>query len=314
MMIHKKTFALISICWLLMGCVANASEASPAAAKPKPTVVPLIGSGDRSNAPQLSSLWSPTATSGTQAAQLRLNQNTLSPQSVDNILTPTPSPTPLPSPTTIPEISSEASVVEAEETVITTIDAHEEVVIYDDELDPNWTLEYSENVDFDPLSTTRWFEMMQDETGLNSGAVSLSVTPKNEWNKLYLTLHADSSVAYHRDQVQAVSLWFNTGNNYLSSDALVVAFVGSNEETYWFPNDKSVLTRETSYYPEIPLYDLGVNVNSLPPNTWINATLWMDQVRFGPEYIHVTGIYIANKHTLQSAFYIDKVALLLATQ
>lgn len=225
-------------------------------------------------------------------------------QNLMNLLTATPT-----SPATATPEPTPA--LEPGETATPTPVLYREVVIYDDELNTNWTLENSQNVKFDALSTDHWFETLDAKNDLDSGAVSLAVRPDGEWNKLYFTVDADAIDAYPRDEVQGVNIWLNSGNNYLSNDGLVVAIVGSNDKPYWVSDDKSVLTRETSYFPEIPLYDLGVQAR-MPPNTWVSATLWMDQLRFGPDYIHVTGIYINNKYSLQSPFYIDKVTLLLS--
>lgn len=305
--IPNKILITLGLIWLLVGCGANTADTTSTASGTKPTVVPLIRSGGSANVAQVSSMWAATPTSMASTSQntpaddgKHLQQNLM------NLLTATPtSPataTPEPTPTLQPGEAATPTPV-----------LYREVVIYDDELNANWTLENSQNVNFDALSTDHWFETLDKETELDSGAVSVAVKPDGEWNKLYFTVRADAIEAYPRDEVQGVNIWLNSGNNYLSNDGLVVAIVGSNDKTYWLSDDKSVLTRETSYFPEIPLYDLGVQAR-MPPNSWVSATLWMDQLRFGPDYIHVTGIYINNKYSLQSPFYIDKVTLLLSPQ
>ena len=164
--------------------------------------------------------------------------------------------------------------------------------LYQDELAPGWSLAHSENLQFDPLDTSRWFEVIDPQSGLDAGAVAIKITPvERSWGTLYFTLESGGATGYPRDEVQGVSFWLNSGNNYLSNDA-------------------SALT-EVGYFPEIPLYDLAVN-DTIPPHTWVNIILSMDRLLFGPDYQYVTGLYLKTKSFQSSPFYIDNVALLLA--
>lgn len=187
---------------------------------------------------------------------------------------------------------------------------YREFYLYQDELAPGWSLAHSENLQFDPLDTSRWFEVMDPQSRLDAGAVAIKITPvERSWGTLYFTLEAGNATAYRRDDVQGVSFWLNSGNNYLSNDALVATIVGSNEGASWRADDTSALT-EMGYFPEIPLYDLAVN-DTIPPHTWVKVILSMDRLLFGPEYQYVTGLYLKTKSFQSSPFYIDNVALLL---
>ncbi|MEZ4681172.1 MAG: hypothetical protein R2932_43860 [Caldilineaceae bacterium] len=184
-----------------------------------------------------------------------------------------------------------------------------EAYLYDEELNPAWSLAQSENLTYELLDTTHWFEVMDENSGIDAGAVSLAVTPGEGWGTLYFTLQPDGPI-YPRAEVQGLSFWINSGANYMSNDALVATIVGSNEVPYWQAGDTSALT-EVGYFPEIPLYDLQIN-DSIPPNTWVKVILSMDKLLFGPDYRYVTGVYIKTKSFQSSPFHIDRVALLLA--
>ncbi len=188
---------------------------------------------------------------------------------------------------------------------------YRELYLYQDELAAGWSLAHSENLQFDPLDTAHWFEVMDPQSTLDAGAVAIKITPvERSWGTLYFTLESSDGTGYLRDNVQGISFWLNSGNNYLSNDALVATIVGSNESTSWQADDTSALT-EVGYFPEIPLYDLAVN-DTIPPHTWVKVILSMDRLLFGPEYRYVTGLYLKTKSFQSSPFYIDNVALLLA--
>ena len=155
-----------------------------------------------------------------------------------------------------------------------------EIFIYDDGLDPNWTLEYSEDMRSEPLNTYQWFEVMDEDTGIHSGAASIRTTPTGSWGRLFFTIRPDSLVEYSRDQILGISFWVNSGNNYLNPDELLVTIVGSNQYNYWSPDDEFAFLNGEGYFPEIPLYDLGIN-ESLPPDTWVQVYLWMDKLLIG---------------------------------
>lgn len=211
---------------------------------------------------------------------------------------------PTPTPTLRPIVTAAPTMP-----VATPTPAYREVVIYDEEVAPGWTVGYSEQVMLDPQDTTHWFEALDRAAAVDAGAVSMLVTPEEGWGTIRFTLEPDAAVSYPREQVQGVSFWINSNNSFMSNDALVVTVVGSNDNTYWQPNDISALTR-VGYFPEIPLYDLAIN-DAIPPNTWVRVILSMDKLLFGPEYEHVTGIVIKSKSFQTRAFHIERVALLV---
>ncbi len=188
--------------------------------------------------------------------------------------------------------------------------AFREVLIYDEQVAPGWTMAQSENVILEPESTVHWFEDLDRANQIDSGAISLLVTPDEGWGTIRFTLETDAPVSYTREQVEGVSFWLNSNNSYMSNDALVVAVVGSNENQHWEADDISALT-EVGYFPEIPLYDLAIN-DAIPPNTWVQVVLSMDKLLFGPEFEYITGVVIKTKSFQNRAFHVDRVALLVA--
>jgi len=191
---------------------------------------------------------------------------------------------------------------------VTSNDYHE-VLVYDEGVAPAWSVEFTQNMTLNQFDTSHWFESLDSATGQDVGAVTLAITPQKAWGELYFTLRPTATVSYARADVQGLSFWINSGNGYLSNDALVVTIVGSNEHPYWQADDTSALT-EVGYFPEIPLYDLAVN-DAIPPHTWVKVILSMDKLLFGPDYRYVTGIYLKNKSFYENTFYLDQVALLV---
>ncbi|MCB0060918.1 MAG: hypothetical protein KDE19_02340 [Caldilineaceae bacterium] len=212
--------------------------------------------------------------------------------------------TPTATPTLRPVVMAAPTAV-----VATATPSYREVVVFDEGLQPGWTVSYSEEVTLDQQDTTHWFEALDRADDIDAGAVSMLVTPEEGWGTIRFTLQPDAAVSYPRAEVQGVSFWINSNNSFMSNDALVVTIVGSNDNPYWQPNDTSALTK-VGYFPEIPLYDLAVN-DAIPPNTWVRVILSMDKLLFGPEYEYVTGIVIKSKSFQTRPFHIDRVALLV---
>lgn len=192
---------------------------------------------------------------------------------------------------------------------VVTPNDYREVFVYDEGLAPMWSVASTQNMVVNQLDTSHWFEVLDSALGVDVGAVTLAVTPQKAWGELYFTLRPTATVSYARADVQGISFWINSGNGYLSNDALVVAIVGSNDHPYWLAEDASALT-EVGFFPEIPLYDLAIN-DAIPPHTWVKVILSMDKLLFGPDYRYVTGIYIKNKSFYENTFYLDRLALLV---
>jgi hypothetical protein len=193
-------------------------------------------------------------------------------------------PTPPPSPTPDPRIA--------------------ETPIYDDALDAGWSAEHSGDVRFD---------LAAPASG-EAGAKAIAVTPLKDFGTFFLTVREQAGAAYRRDKVLGVSFWLS-GDNAIETSDLAVTVVGSNKYTYWRADDTSVqidgrVTSDPWLYSETRLYYLGIN-RAIPPRTWTEVVLWLDDRIYDPGYTYVTGIYIKNDEQFRGTYYVDRVKLLM---
>ncbi len=175
--------------------------------------------------------------------------------------------------------------------------------IYDEDLNANWTLDNTQDVEYD----------LQDSTYPYQGDYSLSFTPEVEYANLAFTVNEDSDEIYLRDDVLAVSFWLYTGDDYVATDDLAVAVTGSNEFSYWRPDDNSVMAPDSDsepIFPETRLYYLNVE-EDIPPDTWFQIELWLDDLIYEPAYKYVTGIYIKNDKDFFRTVSIDELEMLI---
>jgi hypothetical protein len=183
-----------------------------------------------------------------------------------------------------------------------------EIAIYDEKLDQNWSLQNSQGMTFD-LSNTNY---------VHSGKVAALFTPSKGFGTAFFSLREDATDVYTREDVLGVSFWLNSGEGSIKTSDLAVAVVGSNSYTYWLANDTSVptdttITVEAPLFSETRLYDLHVN-RTIPPETWVQVVVWLDDLIYDPEYMYVTGMYIKNNKGFLNTFYIDQVHLLMTQQ
>jgi len=175
-----------------------------------------------------------------------------------------------------------------------------EMVIYDDGLNPDWTLDNSWGAKVDPA----------DPGQVYSGTVAAAVTPLEDYGAAFFSVKEGARATYPITEVVGVSLWINSGADYLDPDNLAVTVVGSNDYTYWTRDDKSVQLDDQTFFSESRLYYLGIT-RSLPPNQWAEAIVWLDKLPYEPDYKYVTGVYVKNDKDFRQTFYIDRVVLLL---
>ena len=175
-----------------------------------------------------------------------------------------------------------------------------DVPVFDDSLDPNWSVANS-------MGMRTFFT---DTKHAYNGQVGINVTPQQDFGTLFFTVKQNTREKYGLDRVAGVSLWINSGDQPLNPNDLTVTVVGSNDYVYWRPDDKSVKTDETHFFSESRLIYLGVK-NTVPPNTWVEAVVWLDKLPYEPDYKYVTGIYIKNDEWFRRTFYVDQVHLLV---
>src|SRR5690606_31538237 len=102
-------------------------------------------------------------------------------------------------------------------------------------------------------------------------------------------------------------------NDYVATDDLVITMQGSNQFPYWAENDDSVAglsNDDADLFSETQLAFLNVS-RDIPPNTWFNIEVWLDELVYDPDYEYVTGFYIKNDADFQRPYYIDDVEILL---
>ena len=185
----------------------------------------------------------------------------------------------------------------------------EEILIYDDSLDANWTLENSTGVEFDLFSTSRWYDDLDESSGLTSGALSIALKPKVDYGSLFFTVRPETLTGYSRDDILGVSFWLYTGTDIVDTGDFAVTVVGSNEQKFWTENDESVFFDGEESFSETRLYFLDIN-RAIPADSWVKIEVWLDELLYDPDYEYITGVYIKNDAGFQNTVYIDRLALL----
>jgi hypothetical protein len=223
-----------------------------------------------------------------QSDGIRLETPTIASVFLPQSTSPPPSmPTPLPS-LTVPIVEHET---------------WEDVffhLVYDDHLAPGWELLINEGMEIDDNQTAT----------LHQGEAALAVTPKTDFARLFFAVTKDNLNIYDRSRVLGLSIWLNGGDHWIELSDLAVTVVGSNYMTFWNPNDRSVYIDDKFPFSETRLYFLGFN-NAIPPNTWVNVELLLDEREFDPYYNYVTGFYLKNDEGYRHTFYIDDVSLIM---
>lgn len=205
--------------------------------------------------------------------------------SLENFVTNTPRPTLVPLPTLTPVPTIETKIV----------------TIYGDDLNDNWSVENSDEVDYE----------LGDLSFAYDGVNSLSYKPRAEYADLAFTLNEDSNEFYLRDDVLAVRFWVYGDGEYIETDDLLVTVVGSNAYPYWVEGDDSVVVQDSGpVFPETRLYFINVE-EDIPPDTWYQVELWLNDLIYDPEYEYVTGVYLKNDIDVSRTLYLDEVELLV---
>lgn len=188
--------------------------------------------------------------------------------------------------------------------------AYPEMVIYDDELDRNWSIEQSVETQVNLWDNRYWFQRFEPTQDRTSGATAITVAPQADYGTLFFTVRPESDTVYERQKVLGVSFWLNSGNDGIATDELAVSVVGSNELPYWSATDRSVFPENVGAFSETRLYFLKVN-RTIPAHTWINVVVWLDDLEYDPVYRYVTGFYIKNDVGFRSTYAVDQVVLLM---
>lgn len=297
------TGLLISL--LLFGCAEKAEEPT-LTTLPTPTVNVLLSDGQQAQATRAANSDSSSETEP-QNNQVAMSEPTVasvfdSQSGVKLVATPTRRP--------IASTKSELNrVLLGFGSGKTPDERITEVLVFDDKLDSSWALSNSANVDYNAASTDRWYDELDANTGLTSGAMSISLKPNADFGQLFFTVRPDSTEVYHRDEILGVSFWMYSGADIIDTGDFAVTVVGSNEQRYWSPDDKSVFFQEDDSFSETALYFLDIN-RAIPANSWIKIEVWLDELLFDPDYQYVTGVYIKNDAGFRNRIYVDRLTLL----
>ena len=205
--------------------------------------------------------------------------------------TQTPRPTFTPRPTTTP-LPPELPTV--------YVDPFVDVSIYADDLDANWQIFEPSGMEYDLQATEQVY----------SGQYAIEAVPKGDFSTLLFAVRPDAQESYPRNQVLAVSFQLYSGEDFIKTDALAVTILGSNSFPYYVKNDNSVLNNYDPVFSETRLYYLGIN-RDIPPDTWVEVTVWLDDLLYDPIYRYVTGFYIKNDADFRQPFRVDDVRLIM---
>lgn len=180
-----------------------------------------------------------------------------------------------------------------------------EIPVYGDDLDGSWTLENSTMMSYN-LEHTRY---------VDRGRYAIEAAPTAGSGMLYFTVRQNTRQIFPRAQVLGVKFRLSGGADFIENDALAVTVVGSNRQPFWVPGDNSVqlegrVTDDLPVFSETRLYYLDIN-ETIPPNTWVDIVVWLDDLVYDPDYAYVTGFYVKTAPDLLERFYIDQVNVIL---
>lgn len=223
------------------------------------------------------------------------NDGVTSAPTLSNLFLPRATQTPKPTLPPHPTVTSQPPVLPT-----VYADPFVDVLIYDDELDADWQIIEPSAMEFYLKATEQVY----------SGQYAIEAVPKGDLSTLLITLRPNAQANYPRSQVLAISFQLYSGEDFIKTDALAVAVVGSNSFPYYVKNDNSVLNNYDPVFSETRLYYLGVN-RDIPPDTWVEVTVWLEDRIYDPNYRYVTGFYIKNAADFRQSFRIDDVRLIL---
>lgn len=267
--------------FILTGCATTASDAQNAAASlPTPTTFHFFEDSQ-----------------GIDSTAGVATRNPVSVPTVANLFTerdtPTPQPTVTPLPTFPPATPQTGSVASGETDLFS-------YPVFEDTLNNNWEIQETIGATVDTSGSTR----------VLNGRHSIAFTPDEDFTTLFFTVKPDSTMIYPAEKVLALSFWLNGGDDYIQLEQLALSVIGSNDYTYWNPDDDSVEFPGGESFSETRLYFLGLN-RSIPPNTWTEIYLQLDSLIYDPEYNYVVGFYLKNDFGFRNTVYIDNVTLVL---
>jgi hypothetical protein len=144
----------------------------------------------------------------------------------------------------------------------------------------------------------------------------IAVAPQTDYSGFFMVVRPETKQHYLRSQVVGVVFWLSGGSDSLQGDDLAITALGSNAYPYWRCDDGSVrrldeYNREIPLFSETRLYWLGIR-NAIPPDTWVEVVLWLDDRLFDPNFNYLTGLYFKNDAAALKPYYLDDIRLLIS--
>jgi hypothetical protein len=172
--------------------------------------------------------------------------------------------------------------------------------VYDEELDPSWSLAHSWGMRYDLHGTAQ----------VESGEVAMTITPQEDYGGLLFTLMPTSTLVYSRAEVVGLSFWLSS-DQFITPQDLAITVLGSNTYPYWVEGDDSAAPGQQEIFSETRLMYFDIQ-HDIPAGKWIEITVKLDKLGYDPLYTFVTGFYIKNDKDYRNPFYVDRVVMLVA--
>jgi hypothetical protein len=175
----------------------------------------------------------------------------------------------------------------------------QQVTIYSDWIKPGWQI-------FSPDEAVKIDTRARGS--VIQGSYAIAVTPSRNGGSVYIVSGPSNGDFYLRRSVYGFSLQLFSGSQGLELNDLAFSAIGSDGYSYYREDDLTVLSRAD--YEETTLNYLGFN-NSIPPRTWVEVVIWLDEMLYDPDYHFVTGLYITPRKGMSHTFVIDDINLLV---
>jgi hypothetical protein len=171
-----------------------------------------------------------------------------------------------------------------------------EIVVYDERLHANWNVFSVDGMSF----------YLNSQVAAYTGNYSIEAKPNAPRSRLYFTVREGANEVYTREKVAGFSFWLYSGDEELSLHDLAVTGIGSNVYPYYQQGDLSA--EKERPYEETFLVFLGFNKN-IPPHTWVEVQVWLNDMLYDPEYEYFTGFYLTNRFVFNRTFLVDNVVI-----
>jgi hypothetical protein len=184
-------------------------------------------------------------------------------------------------------------------------------IIYDEELNPNWSIQAS--------SETVTYSL-QNTQSAHDGNNAIAITSFPAKQSLYFRVLPETE-AYQRDRVIGISLWLSGGAENIEPGSIILGVTGSDIQPHWVANDTSAgKVDEILTFSGTRAYSLGLK-QAVTKGSWVRVVVLLDDLVFDPdhndeevedpEYEYVTGFYLTAEENLQTIL-IDDISLIMA--